>query len=128
MNTRLANLFFVSALAMGIVSPAMAGDSFTIKGFIPGIADSTKVTLVNVDGADPKMIAEVITTDGNFSFSNSVDMPSMCMGHRTKRSMDLLVNVGESLLMSTSYDDVGWMDKIKRSGRWFTWAYVWFTF
>lgn len=50
------------------------------------------------------------------------------MGHRTKRSMDLLVNVGESLLMSTSYDDVGWMDKIKRSGRWFTWAYVWFTF
>jgi len=78
MNTRLASLFFVSALAMGIVSPAMAGDSFTIKGFIPGIADSTKVTLVNVDGADPKMIAEVITTDGNFSFSNSVDMPSMC--------------------------------------------------
>ena len=78
MYTRLSSLFFVSALAMGSVSPAMAGDSFTIKGFIPGIADSTKVTLVNVDGADPKMIAEVITTDGNFSFSNSVDMPSMC--------------------------------------------------
>lgn len=57
-----------------------------------------------------------------------ISKPHIYMGHRTKRSMDLLVNVGESLLMSTSYDDVGWMDKIKRSGRWFTWAYVWFTF
>nr|DAX27080.1 MAG TPA: hypothetical protein [Caudoviricetes sp.] len=50
------------------------------------------------------------------------------MGHRTKRSMGLLVIVGESLLMSTSYDDVGREGKIKRSVRWFTWAYVWFTF
>ena len=78
MYTRLASLFFVSAIAAGCVSNAAAADSFTIKGFLPGIADSTKVNLVNVEGAEPKMIAEAITTDGNFTLSGSVDMPSMC--------------------------------------------------
>ena len=45
MNTRLANLFFVSALAMGIVSPAKAGGNLNKKGFKTPISVNTKMTL-----------------------------------------------------------------------------------
>lgn len=65
-------------LAVACAMPALAADHFTITGTIPGVTDSTRIVLTNIEREDPEKIAEVFTTDGSFTLTGSVKMPSLC--------------------------------------------------
>lgn len=65
-------------LAVACVVPALASDHFTITGTIPGVTDSTRIVLSNIEREQPEKITEVFTTDGSFTLSGSVKMPSLC--------------------------------------------------
>lgn len=65
-------------LAVACAMPALAADHFTITGTIPGVTDSTRIVLSNIEREDPEKIAEVFTTDGSFTLTGSVKMPSLC--------------------------------------------------
>lgn len=63
--------------AMCVSGAAHAADRFTISGFIPGVTDSLMITLANAEHDDSRM-GRVYTTDGHFTFTDTVRMPSMC--------------------------------------------------
>jgi len=75
---KIASLSISAALVIGSVSPALAGDRFTISGVISGISDSTKVVLFNAEREKAEKITEVFTTDGSFTLAGTVKMPSLC--------------------------------------------------
>lgn len=75
----IASLSITVALVIGSVSSALAaGDRFSISGIVPGVTDSTRIVLMNVERDEPVKIAETVTTDGFFTLSESVKMPSLC--------------------------------------------------
>lgn len=75
----ITSLLISAALVIGSVSPALgAGDRFTISGVVPGVNDSTRIVLMNVERDEAVKIAETVTTDGSFTLSESVKMPSLC--------------------------------------------------
>ena len=45
---------------------AMAADRFVISGSIPGVNDSIRVVLMNVERENAEKIAETVSTDGSF--------------------------------------------------------------
>lgn len=65
-------------LAVACAMPALAADHFTITGTIPGVTDSTRIVLSNIEREQPEKITEVFTTDGSFILTGSVKMPSLC--------------------------------------------------
>lgn len=67
----------VALAAICMSGSAHAADAFTIRGFIPGVTDSLMITLSNAEreGGRP---SRVYTTDGHFTFSDTVRMPSLC--------------------------------------------------
>lgn len=67
-----------AALVIGSVSPALAGDRFSISGTMAGVNDSTRIVLTNIEREEPVKIAEVFTTDGSFTLSDTVKMPVLC--------------------------------------------------
>lgn len=75
---KIASLSISAALVIGSVSLALAGDRFTISGVISGISDSTKVVLFNAEREQAEKITEVFTTDGSFTLTDTVKMPTLC--------------------------------------------------
>lgn len=75
---KFSNISVAALLAASGVSPVMAGESFTITGMIPGVTDSIRVALYNVERENPEKLADAFTTDGRFALSGSVKMPSLC--------------------------------------------------
>ena len=75
----IASLSVSAALVIGSVSSALAaGDRFSISGVVPGVNDSTRIVLMNIERDEPVKIAETVTTDGAFTLLESVKMPSLC--------------------------------------------------
>ncbi len=70
-------LIMVSLGALSAVS-VLGADRFTINGIMPGVNDSVRVMLVNIERDKGEKIAEVFTVDGKFSLSDTVKMPSLC--------------------------------------------------
>lgn len=83
----IASLSISAALVIGSVSSALAaGDRFSISGVVPGVNDSTRIVLMNIERDEPVKIAEAVTTDGAFTLSECVKMPSLCkLSIMTKR-------------------------------------------
>lgn len=65
------------AFATLCASSCYAADRFTITGYIPEVTDSLMITLKNAE-RDGTRLARVYTTDGYFTLSDTVKMPSMC--------------------------------------------------
>ncbi len=67
-------------LAVMAVGGAMAQDSFTITGKMPGLKAGSSVELVNSDsrGKDAWHKIEGTVTDGAFVINGSVEMPTLC--------------------------------------------------
>lgn len=65
-------------LASACAVSAMAADRFTIKGTLPGVSDSTRIVLITAEREQKEKIAEVFTTDGSFTVTGTVKMPTLC--------------------------------------------------
>ncbi len=74
----IASLSISAALVIGSVSPALAGDRFSISGTVAGVNDSTRIVLTNIERDEPVKIAEAFTTDGSFTLTDTVKMPVLC--------------------------------------------------
>lgn len=86
MRFNIRNICFV--LGAVFLSPSViAADRFTLSGIIPGVTDSVMVTLVNKDADRHQRIGSVYTTDGRFTFSDTVAMPSMCELSMSRRGV-----------------------------------------
>lgn len=77
-----------SILAVACAMPMLAAGHFTISGTIPGVTDSIRVTLYNAERNDLEKIVETVTTDGQFSISETVKMPTLCQLSVARKGRD----------------------------------------
>ena len=74
--------YYIKSLTLAIAAAcgmsAMAADRFVISGSIPGVNDSIRVVLMNVEREKAEKIAETVSTDGSFRITGTVKMPTLC--------------------------------------------------
>lgn len=82
------NTIATAGVALSCVLSADAGERFVINGFVPGVADSVRIQLRDIEREEPRIISEVYTTDGHFTFSDTIGMPTLCDIALTTRAKD----------------------------------------
>lgn len=79
--TKLQTIITAAVLAFAGAAETAAQESFTITGSFSQLPDSMRVVLTNVEGQEPKKIAETMLIGGKFTLTGSVKSPTMCELH-----------------------------------------------
>lgn len=82
--TKLQTIITAAVLAFAGAAETAAQESFTITGSFSQLSDSMRVVLTNVEGQEPKKIAETMLIGGKFTLTGSVKSPTMCELHIQK--------------------------------------------